>query len=193
MVAAKWISFSIWYRARWWSSAWVQDLISWTEVKIFWSKWGIERDWTWDEGWNEAGSEIPRKASSSCNKMLKTSDSLSHVVWSKPWAPNSVTLSWIGGRCHLTWWPLLSVEVQWDAGLQYLILRRYPFWMTWKDTARWFLFEVELNIRLLPLSTWRTRLSFLNDQSIRLFFLNWLRTELLLTSGLNVELPFRFN
>ena len=62
-----------------------------------------------------------------------------------------------------------------------------------KNTARWFLFEVELNIRLLSLSTWRTRLSFLNDQSIGLFFLNWLRTELLLTSGLNVELPFQFN
>ena len=62
-----------------------------------------------------------------------------------------------------------------------------------KDTARWFLFEVELNIRLLSLSTWRTRLSFLNDQSIRLFFLNWLRTELLLMSGLNVKLPFQFN
>ena len=62
-----------------------------------------------------------------------------------------------------------------------------------KNTARWFLFKVELNIRLLSLSTWRTRLFFLNDQSIRLFFLNWLRTELLLTSGLNVELPFQFN
>ena len=62
-----------------------------------------------------------------------------------------------------------------------------------KDTARWFLFEVELNIRLLSLSTWRTRLSFLNDQGIRLFFLNWLRTELLLTSRLNIELPFWFN
>ena len=62
-----------------------------------------------------------------------------------------------------------------------------------KNTARWFLFEVELNIRLLSLSTWRTRLFFLNDQSIRLFFLNWLRTELLLTSELNVKLPFQFN
>ena len=62
-----------------------------------------------------------------------------------------------------------------------------------KNTARWFLFEVKLNIRLLSLSTWRTRLFFLNDQSIRLFFLNWLRTELLLTSRLNVELPFQFN
>ena len=62
-----------------------------------------------------------------------------------------------------------------------------------KDTARWFLFKVELNIRLLSLSTWRTRLFFLNDQGIRLFFLNWLRTELLLTSELNVELPFQFN
>ena len=41
-----------------------------------------------------------------------------------------------------------------------------------KDMARWFLFEVELNVRLLSLSTWRTRLSFLNDQGIRLFFLN---------------------
>ena len=41
-----------------------------------------------------------------------------------------------------------------------------------KDTARWFLFEVGLNVRLLSLSTWRTRLSFLDDQSIRLFFLN---------------------
>ena len=41
-----------------------------------------------------------------------------------------------------------------------------------KDTARWFLFEVELDIRLLSLSTWRTRLFFLNDQGIRLFFLN---------------------
>ena len=62
-----------------------------------------------------------------------------------------------------------------------------------KDTARWFLFEVELNIRLLSLSTWRTRLSFLNDQGIRLFFLNWLRTELLLMSELNIKLPFQFN
>ena len=62
-----------------------------------------------------------------------------------------------------------------------------------KNTARWFLFEVELNIRLLSLSTWRTRLFFLNDQSIRLFFLNWLRTELLLMSELNVELPFQIN
>ena len=41
-----------------------------------------------------------------------------------------------------------------------------------KDTARWFLFEVGLDIRLLSLSTWRTRLSFLDDQGIRLFFLN---------------------
>ena len=62
-----------------------------------------------------------------------------------------------------------------------------------KNRARWFLFEVELNIRLLSLSTWRTRLFFLNDQSIRLFFLNWLRTELLLISRLNIELPFWFN
>ena len=62
-----------------------------------------------------------------------------------------------------------------------------------KNTARWFLFEVKLNIRLLSLSTWRTRLFFLNDQGIRLFFLNWLKTELLLTSELNVELPFQFN
>ena len=62
-----------------------------------------------------------------------------------------------------------------------------------KNMARWFLFEVELNIRLLSLSTWRTRLSFLDDQGIRLFFLNWLRTGLLLMSGLDVELPFRFN
>ena len=62
-----------------------------------------------------------------------------------------------------------------------------------KNTARWFLFKVELNIRLLSLSTWRTRLFFLNDQSIRLFFLNWLMTELLLTSRLNVKLPFQFN
>ena len=62
-----------------------------------------------------------------------------------------------------------------------------------KDTARWFLFEVELNVRLLSLSTWRTRLSFLDDQSIRLFFLNWLRTELLLMSELDVKLPFQFN
>ena len=62
-----------------------------------------------------------------------------------------------------------------------------------KDTAKWFLFEVKLNIRLLSLSIWRTRLSFLNDQSSGLFFLNWLRTELLLTSRLNVELPFQFN
>ena len=62
-----------------------------------------------------------------------------------------------------------------------------------KNTARWFLFEVELNIRLLSLSTWRTRLFFLDNQSIRLFFLNWLRTELLLTSRLNVKLSFQFN
>ena len=62
-----------------------------------------------------------------------------------------------------------------------------------KDIARWFLFEVKLNIRLLSLSIWRTRLFFLNDQSIRLFFLNWLRTELLLMSELNIELPFQFN
>ena len=62
-----------------------------------------------------------------------------------------------------------------------------------KNMARWFLFEVKLNIRLLSLSTWRTRLSFLNDQSIKLFFLNWLRTELLLMSGLDVKLPIRFN
>ena len=62
-----------------------------------------------------------------------------------------------------------------------------------KNTARWFLFKVELNIRLLSLSTWRTRLFFLNDQGIRLFFLNWLKTELLLMSRLNVKLPFRFN
>ena len=41
-----------------------------------------------------------------------------------------------------------------------------------KDTARWFLFEVGLDIRLLSLSTWRTRLSFLDDQGIGLFFLN---------------------
>ena len=62
-----------------------------------------------------------------------------------------------------------------------------------KNTARWFLFEVELNIRLLSLSTWRTRLFFLNNQGIRLFFQNWLRTELLLMSRLNVKLPFQFN
>ena len=62
-----------------------------------------------------------------------------------------------------------------------------------KDTARWFLFEVELNIRLLSLSTWRTRLSFLDDQGIGLFFLNWLGTGLLLMSGLDVKLPFQFN
>ena len=41
-----------------------------------------------------------------------------------------------------------------------------------KDMARWFLFKVELDVRLLSLSTWRTRLSFLDDQGIRLFFLN---------------------
>ena len=41
-----------------------------------------------------------------------------------------------------------------------------------KDMARWFLFEIRLDIRLLSLSTWRTRLFFLNDQGIRLFFLN---------------------
>ena len=41
-----------------------------------------------------------------------------------------------------------------------------------KDMARWFLFEVGLDVRLLSLSTWRTRLFFLNDQGIGLFFLN---------------------
>ena len=74
-----------------------------------------------------------------------------------------------------------------------LDFEKISFLNSLKNTARWFLFEVELNIRLLSLSTWRTRLFFLDNQSIRLFFLNWLRTELLLTSRLNVKLSFQFN
>ena len=80
-----------------------------------------------------------------------------------------------------------------------------------KNTARWFLFEVKLNIRLLSLSTWRTRL--LSEVNVKLpFQFNWmtelfflskqrteflpvseLNTELLLMSELNIKLPFWFN